>query len=154
MTFPSATGTIQDDLAVAWARARQAAASVKLRATSLRALSAAGPVGSSAILDFSTFLEDMKLQLIRSRDTAGIGPYAQAQINDNTINVATEFNAMMAQIDASIAWINTNFPKDGSGFLLAVQFVGSTGRTADRQFSTATLATFRTVLDSLIATID
>lgn len=155
MTFPSTTGTKQDSLAVAWARARDTAAGIKNQATNLRTASVNGNVGASAILSFATYLADAKLILVRSSSTGGIGAYAQSQINDGTIVVATEFNNMMTTLDSVIAWIIANFPKDGSGFLLAVQFAAdNSGRTTDRQFSTAALANFRTTLDTLIATID
>lgn len=155
MTFPSNTGTKQDDLAMAWARARTTAASIKSRATALRNAAQAGSIGSSAILDFATMLADAKLALQRSASTGGIAAYAQEQVNDNTINVATEFSTMMASLDSITSWITINFPKDGNGFLLAVQFAGDgTGRTTDRQFTAVQTAGLRTALDSLIATID
>ena len=155
MSFPSATGTVQDSLAQAWATARSTASSIKSRAQALSTQAAAGNIGSSAILDFATYLADARLVLVKASQTGGIAAYAQAQINDNTLNVAAEFTAMMDGIDGTIAWVVANFPKDGSGFLLARQFqAGGTGRTVDRQFTPAQTASLRTTLDALIATIN
>lgn len=155
MAFPSATGTVQDSLAQAWAVARATASTVKASAQTLNTRSAAGNVASSEILDFATYLADAKIALTKASQTGGIAAYAQAQINDSNVNIATEFTNMMNAIDGTIGWVVANFPKDGNGFLLARQFqAGSTGRTVDRQFTPAQTATLRTTLDTLIATIN
>ena len=155
MAFPSSTGTVQDSLAQAWATARSTASSIKSRAQGLSTQAAAGNIGSSAILDFATYLADARLVLVKASQTGGIAAYAQAQVNDNTLNVAAEFSAMMDTLDGVIAWVVANFPKDGNGFLLARTFqAGSTGRTVDRQFTPAQTASLRTTLDALIATIN
>ena len=155
MAFPSSTGTIQSDLSDAWTSARQASGQIKTRATSVRAACAAGNVGSSLILDFITFLFSNRTTLAASAATPGIAAYAQTAINNPALVVATEFNNMMAAIDACIAWVLANFPKDVNGFLLAVTFQGdSSGRVVDRQFTPTDTAGFRTVLDTLIASIN
>lgn len=155
MAFPSDTGTAQDSLSQAWTVARVTAGRIKNRAQTLSVQAAAGSISSSAILDFATGLADARFLLLKASQTGGIGAYAQAQMNDNTLSVATEFTTMMAALDDAIAWVVTNFPKDASGFLLARQFqAGNTGRTVDRQFTPAQTATFRTVLDALAATIN
>ena len=151
--FPSTVGTKPDTLANAWERARQIAGSIKTRAQSARDQSLAGPLGSSAILNFLVMLAESRVLLMRYAAVPGLAAYAQAQVNDPSLNVATEFNNLVAQMDACRDWVIANFPKDGLGYLLAVQF-NVEGRTVDRQFSTATLAGFRTQLDALIGTID
>jgi hypothetical protein len=155
MAFPSSTGTVQDSLAQAWATARNTASSIKGRAQALSTQAAAGSIGSSAILDFATYLADAKIALTKAAQTGGIAAYAQAQINDPNIDIAAEFTAMMGAIDTTTAWVVDNFPKDGSGFLLARSFqAGSTGRTVDRQFTPAQTATLRTALDALADAIN
>lgn len=152
MAFPSSTGT-KASLAAAWTSATDWASRVKSSCTSVRNSSSAGPIGASQIWFIDTLLFDARAAFQSISDIPGIAAYAQEQVNDPTLNVATEFASMVAQIDATRTWINTNFPKDGSGFLLD-RTRDSSARFVDRQFSTATLATFRTVLDELIATID
>jgi hypothetical protein len=56
--------------------------------------------------------------------------------------------------NATIAWVVTNFPKTATTNELRERTIGADGRTTSVMFAPATLATFRTVLDSLIATID
>jgi hypothetical protein len=152
MAFPSSVGRPYI-LANAWELARQVAGALKTRSVNLRTLSAAGPATSTDILSFQTYLADTKAQLQTLAAVPGLAAYAQAQVNDNTLDVAASFTAMTTQIDACGSWVVTNFPKDGNGFLLAQTFNGG-GRPSDRTFSTATLAGFRTQLDALIATID
>jgi len=155
MSFPSSTGTVQDNLAQAWHLARSVASALKQRANALRTAAAAGTVGSSAILDFATYLAEAKLMFNKAAALPGIAAYARAQIDDPTLDIVAEFQAMVAKLDDTTAWVTANFPKDGSGFLLARQFqAGNTGRTTDRQFSIAQTATLRLALDALIAAID
>lgn len=153
MAFPSTVGTKPDTLNDAWQGARGVAGLIKTQAQTLKTQSLAGNLSSSTILDFATVIADAKVRLNIYAAVPGLAAYAQAQVNDNTLDVASSFTSMVTQLDALRDWIITNFPKDGSLFLLAKQF-DANGRTTDRQFSTATLATFRTQLDALIATIN
>jgi hypothetical protein len=152
MAFPSSVGRPYI-LSNAWDGARQFAGQLKTAAQTLKAASVAGPVSASDVLRFQLQLADAKAQFAIYAAVPGLSAYAQNQVNDPSLNVADSFSAMTAQIDACRNWIVTNFPKDGNGFLLAQTF-DVNGRPSDRTFSTATLATFRTQLDALIATID
>ena len=153
--FPSSNGTKQDNLAFAWETARNVAGQIKGRSQSLRNSAEAGAIPTDMILDYVRFLGACKTTLQRAAFTQGIAAYAQEQIADNTINVATEFNNMMSALDAVGGWIFTNFPKDVDGWLLSRKFnPDNSGRTDDRLFSPAQTAGLRTVLDALIATID
>jgi hypothetical protein len=155
VAFPSSSGTRQQSLVQAFGTLRDVAASVKSRSASLNAACAAGNVGSGALLDYATYLADAKLSLQAASSVSGIAAFAQEQIGDATFDIVASFTAMMAQIDATTAWFIANFPKDGSGFLLAKTFAAANnGRTQDRQFTPAQTAGLRTVLDALIATID
>jgi hypothetical protein len=151
--FPSSTGTTQDDLETAWRIIRTAAADVKSRAQSLNTLSLAGSIGASLIINFLTVLADRRADLVRFSSVPGLAAYVQAQINNPALDIVAEFNTMATQIDATIAWVVANFPKDGGGFMLVATLM-TDGRIQDRTFSTAALANFRTGLQALIATID
>lgn len=154
MAFP-ATGTSRaDNLSDVWSRARDRGRQVRAAAVTLSA-SATGPNTSGwDVLQFSTFLADAKVDLLRYSQVGGIGAYAQAQINDATVNIATEFNSMMSAIDAVTAAIITNFPKDGSGRLLFLTFAAdNSGRYVSSTFTAAQMAPVKTSLDALVATI-
>jgi hypothetical protein len=152
MAFPSSVG-VPYILANAWDSARKFAGQLKISATNLRAASLAGPVTSSDILNFQVLMADIKAQLAVVAAVPGLAAYAQAQVNNPSLDVAAAFTAMSNAIDNTGSWVITNFPKDGSGFLLSQTFNGG-GRPTDRTFTTVTLAGFRTQLDALIATID
>ncbi len=155
MAFPSSGGTHQDDLLFLWRQARVVTRQIKDQASSLRATSAVGSLQANSILGFSAFLYSMRVQLQAAASAVGMNAFAQNQIGDATINIATEFTAMLTQIDSVIAWIIANFPKDGNGFLLAQTFnADNSGRTVDRPFTTIQMAGFRAVLDGLVASID
>ncbi len=152
MAFPSTAGTAPEALSVAWVRAMSIAGSIKLDTQAIRAQSLAGNVGASRILNHLTFLADQKVALQAIAALPGIGAYAQAQANDPGLNVATEFNAMIAAMDGVRDWVIANFPA-ASGYLQAQSFQAD-GRTTDRQFNTASLVNYRTQLDALIAAIN
>jgi len=153
--FPSSTGSRQLDLSIAWSSARAIAAQVKNQASSLRTSSAAGNVASGLILSVTNGLADAKAALNRSAACVGIAAYAQAQIADGTVDVAATFTAMLSAIDGVTSWVVTNFPKDGTGTLLATKFnADNSGHTQDQQFTSAQTAGLRTALDALIAAID
>jgi hypothetical protein len=58
---------------------------------------------------------------------------------------------MTNAITAVGTWVNTNFPKSAGGYIEKDTLTAS--GVSVRAFSTADLATFRTQLDALIATI-
>lgn len=152
MAFPSTVGTKPDTLDSAWTRARSLAGSLKQRAQNLNSLSLAGVVPAGLITQFCTLLADTRDQFAAIGAVPGLGAYAQEQVGDVGLNVATEFAAMTTAIDNTSAWIVANFPASG-GFLLASSFDGN-GRVVERTFDSASLAGFRTQLAALIATID
>lgn len=155
VAFPSSRGTRQENVDQAWLRARDLAASVKLRSVELSAAALAGSIPSSRILGYATFLADTKIRLQAVASVSGIAAYAQTQIADPTFDVALSFTDMVNAITAVQNWVVANFPKDGNGFLLAQTFnPDNSGRTQERAFTPAQTATLRTVLDSLTATIN
>ncbi len=129
------------------------AADVKAKAAQLRTQSAAGPVNSDAILKWFAGLASTRTTLVALAATPGLSAYAQNEVNDGTYNVVTEFNAMRDAIDAALAWVVSNFPKETTTnrWLDSHEIVSNV--LTPRSFSTASLATFRTVLSSLEATI-
>ena len=126
-------------------------ARVKVSADAVRTESLAGPMASGRILGLYTQFRADHADITSLTTTPGLGAYAQQQKNNAALDVVAEFNTMLAALTNVTNWIANNFPKDANGFLLA-QTLGAT-RPTDRTFTTAELATFRTQLDALIATI-
>jgi hypothetical protein len=128
------------------------ASAVKLLAQQISSECAAGNVPSTRILDSYIRFKQERAQLATSASTPGLTQFARDQKNNQTLDVVVEFNAMIAAMDGITAWIETNYPKDVGGFLLAKQF--SNGTIIDRMFTPAQTAGFQTQLNSLIATIN
>lgn len=154
MTFPSSSGSRSFGLSSALNSAQAMAAGVKAQGQALSALCAAGAVAASSILTFTTMLADAKVLFNKCAAVAGLEAYAQAQVGD--LDIASEFTAMLAAIDATTAWVVANFPKDSTNtFLMVTSFASdNTGRTQQRQFTPAQTAGLKTVVDALVATID
>lgn len=127
------------------------AMSVKEYATRYRTQMAAGDVLATVIVDLFIRLKSDKAAFVTAASTSGLGVYAQAQKNDQNLNIGNEFTAMNAAIDGVTTWIETNFPKDANGYLLRETW--SASGPVDRAFSSANTAGLRTVLATLIATI-
>jgi len=158
MPFPTlgGSGTVPDNLSTAWTQARTVAGYVKEHSKSLRDRSAVQNVGTSEILDYVNQLASWREQLaaIAAMGTP-MADYAKAQVANPAEDIVAEFNAMTAQIDATITNIVSTFPKDAQGRLLAKTWLGTnTGRTVDVQFTPADLASLRTQLNTLIATMN
>ena len=153
MAFPSAGGTKADDLETAWRVVRGTAYNIKQQATRLRDLSAASGLAGGEIVQFATTLADSKDDLARYTAVPGLVAYVRSQINDATIDIVAEYNTMLTQITATTAWIIANFPKDGGGNLLYQQ-LDANGRTTFTTFTPVATTGFRTVLTSLIGTIN
>lgn len=149
MGFPSTSTT---DLDTAWNIVRNRAAQLRQSSQALN-VQASQNTGADRIVGYLGSLADARDAISAAAATPGLAAYAQAQINNNTFDLVSAFNTMVAQIDATRAWIKTNFPKDGSGNLLYQQ-LDANGRIVTLQFTSAQLAGLQSVLVALVATID
>jgi hypothetical protein len=106
------------------------------------------------VLDFATFLADAKAALNKASQVGGIGAYAQAQINDATVNVATEFNSMMSAIDNDCRH-HRQLPQGRVGAPPVPHVHGGQQRAQHvlERFTAAQMAPVKTALDALVATI-
>lgn len=155
MAFPSNAGTRADDLSSAWQEARQIAGEIKFITMNMKAAAQGSAASGPMILDYANNLAGKKDRLAVIATVPGLAAYAQAQVNDATLNIATEFTGMANATVTLTNWMIANFPKDASGYLLAKQFnTDNSGRQIDRMFTAASLAGFVTALNALLATID
>lgn len=107
-------------------------------------------VAGPRITDLWSLLKGERAALVTAAGTPGLAQFARDQKNNQTLDVVTEFNNVIAAIDNVTAWIQANFPNTG-GFLLAQSFGASS--LTDREFTPAQLTGYVTQLDSLIALI-
>ena len=153
MAFPSSTGAHQQNLSQAWDRARADAASMRFNAVSVRDRGQAGTLLAYEVIQLAQTLADALDQFANSAALPGIAQYAQEQIGDQEIDIIAEFVAMRDAAIATRNWITTNFPQDGSGYLLFYKF-DVNGRILNRTLTTGQVAALIPVLDALIATVD
>lgn len=149
MPFPSSDTATTSDALLAL---RQGASQIKSQTTQIRAQSLTGTLSANLIVVYLGYLRAVRARMVALAATPSLAAYAQQQLGNASFDVAAAFTAMTAALDATTSWVATNLPKDGSGYLLAVQ-MDAQGVTTDRVFDSATLAGFRTQLDALLATI-
>lgn len=148
MAFPATSQA----LSRAYAQIKGRALDVRSQSAALRASAAAGPITGERVIGYSAFLNRARSELQSLSSTPGLAAYAREEENNPGLDIVAEYNAMVAQIDATIAWIVANLPQDVSGYKLVLQ-LDAQGLLVWRQFDTAATAGFRTALDALIATI-
>lgn len=151
MPFPSLNDV--PNLAQGWTVALSVATQLKAQCNALAAACQAGPVSAQQIVAFPAYLYSCQSQFNTVAGLTGIAAYAQEQIGNASVNIPSVFSAMQTAITSTIAWVLANFPKDGNGNLLYVQFNAS-GQLVFTNFTPAQLAGFVTVLQALSATID
>ena len=82
----------------------------------------------------------------------GLAAYAQQQVNNPSLDIVAEYNAMRSAMVAARDNLIGMFPKDGSGFLL-YQTLNADGSISRRIFTAAQVAPAVTLMDNVIATI-
>ena len=151
--FPSNIGSTPFSLADTFDRARSLAGQIKYATQDLSKASAAGPVSAVTIKQFAGGLAQQRQQMAALAATTGLPAYVQQQYP--TLDLVASYTAVIGQVDATIAWMLANFPKATSGELLTEKWNPvNDGTTIPDTFTVLQLATFKTVLDALVATID
>jgi hypothetical protein len=151
VAFPSSSGSA--DLDTAWSILRSQATRIKNEAANLRNLAAAGPLAAVLVVDLCQLLSSARTSILTASQTSGLEAYARTQINNPSLDLVAAYNAMSAQVTATIDWIRANFPKDDDDYLLVLS-IDVDGVKVWRTFTPEETAGLRTVLDSLVATID
>lgn len=153
MGFPAANGpAFPLTLDVAWAAARNAAAQIQAQCGTISGQIATGSVSSQSLLNSTGILASLNLQLTQYAAVPGLAAYAQAQVNNPSLDVAGAFNAMQTALVAVVTWVVTNFPKDSNGNLLYTTFNGS-GQVVWVSFTSAQLAGLSALVTTLSNTI-
>ena len=101
-------------------------------------------------------LDDFRGRLSQLQSYAaipGMAAYAQQQLNTPTYDVVTEFNNMIAALQAVIAWVVNNFPKEVDGFLKDTTTINADGSRTAATFTSAQTSGWVTQLNAFIATI-
>jgi hypothetical protein len=138
-------------LDVAWATARTLAANIQTLCASLQTQIASNVCSSQSIVNAYTYLYSINTQLATIAAVPGIVAYAQAQVNNPSLDIAGAFTAMQNAVLAVTNWIAANFPVS-NGYLQCLQISG--GNLVWITFNTAQLSGLASLLTALSATID
>jgi hypothetical protein len=133
-------------------RAKKLAVQLKLLTTNRSAEFASGAT-SAQVLSLLDNLRGLKAGLDEAKSIPGIALYAQAQEDDPAYDVATEFTAMLAAVDAVITEIVNTLPTSAAGFL-ELYTLNPDGSLTPRTFSGAVLSNLRALLDAVTASVD
>lgn len=150
------TTNTQDVPAPQFERALGVAAQMRREAVAYRDQAVAGSI---RLMDIETgllsTLRNVRTELVRAQATPGLVTYAKTQF-ETAYDIAAEFTGMMTEINTTLAWLESNFPKDAGGRLLSKTFVGDgSGRVQSEILTNPTaLTALAARLNALIATID
>ena len=145
MAFPATNFTLQQ----AWDLARGHAVRTKKVTEQIRTASAAGPIQRTEVLEHRRLLLEAVSAWNSVKSLAGLEQYAKDQVQDQTADIATEFNAMIAGANQLITWVEANFPTDGATEAALIRKVDGTVLT----FTSAQLSTYRTHCSSYEALV-
>lgn len=124
--------------------------SIRARSLQLRTQAAAGPVSFTVVRDYLSTLTG-SLAVMSDRvarfGAETLAAYAQAQEDTPAYDVAADYSAMVTAANAVVAHISTAIPTNSAHTV-------TNGAVVEPTFSTAQTATLRTLLDTLIGTID
>lgn len=147
MAFPT-----RDSLQKIWVQLSSRAKSLKTQCVDFNAASLAGPVSASAVEGLFTDMGEFRAYAASVVATPGLAAYVKAQYDNQGLDIAAEYTAMLGTIDAALNWIVTNMPKSGV-YVLLDQWAAD-GSISRRTFSTAALVNLRTTVQSVINVIE
>jgi len=105
----------------------------------------AGNITANDALGMAAAIREALTLFNASSAVPGVGAYAQAQYNDATYDVATEFSSMTTALQAVLTWLENNIPANSVS-------VTSASLTS-ASFTSAQTAPLLTLVNSAIATI-
>ena len=147
MTFRASNQTCADAYA---SIKRQAAATKQYMGAQATAMQAAS-VDAWVPLQVIQHLHDVIALMDGWTAVPGLSVYAQAQENDSSYNVVTEYQTMRTAMASALSTLTGMFPTSG-GFM-AYQILGADGTISVRTFTSAQLAPVVTQCNNVSATI-
>lgn len=136
-------------------QATSIADTIKKRAESLKQNLQAGDYRIINIVNVARSMDDLSDRLDALKTIPGIAAYAQDQISDPSLDLAAEFNAMQAAVNAFIEAVKTSLPRDAQSY---VQDYTVTGAINDivltyRELSPAQTAPLVPLLQAIVDSI-
>lgn len=148
MAFPATSPTLYEALK----KLRDSSGGLKAYAADQKAKLAASSISANSIIEMMVNFQKSIDGWDAVASTPGLADYAKAQYSSATLDIVAEYQAMRSAAVAVVTWVQSNFPKDASGYLLKDQFDASAG-LAVRSFTPAQTAGLQTALTSFIASV-
>lgn len=148
MAWPASTQSLDNAFTVSNNTANQ----LKSQTQSVRNNSVSNDTLRSNLISLQRNLDRGVDRWAIAKALPGIVDYVRDQFNDPTMDVATEFNAMVNAATDLRDWIHANMPTGAGGAVLE-RSVNVDGTYTDLVFTSAQLADFRTEADTFIAAI-
>ena len=102
------------------------ASQVKTASTALKAKMESGPTEAREIINYAAGLKKAYDAIQTSKTATGLNDYAKTELSDANLDYVAEVTAVQDAMANCYAWVATNMPKDGSGYLLIEKFVNGT----------------------------
>lgn len=128
---------------------QQKAKTVRDTAVTIKTQIDAGPVPSDVVINLMRHMRIAHDVMSAAKAMPGLNEYAKNEFNDPLLDYVAEVNTALSAMLACYTWVNTNFPKDASGYLLKDKIVN--GVIENRIFTQAQTAGLSTALATLIA---
>lgn len=153
MAYPASTKTLAQ-----WVADVDQKASLTLQlAQQQSSLSSAGNLDMDQVRRFYDWLVSANVFFTQAAAVSGIASYLTAQKQGQSADPVADFQAMQAQVQNTISWLQTNVPGGtfgGTTYKLGVLFPADfVTPSSPLKFTAAQTSTYRTALSALIATI-
>jgi len=135
----------------AYAIVKRAAVQLKINLQGFNTTMQAGNINYEFLQGVYMTLKRADDQFDNLKTTPGLAAYAADQENDQTYDVAAEFNAMQSAINAAINWLNSNIP---TSVTAKTPDTWDGGVIIANEFTPAQTAGLRTQLTNVINAIE
>lgn len=143
----------QQSPAAALALAKNRAGQVKGYCTILSG-QISSTVNRDVVTSAASTLKGYRDELDVLKTVQGLAQYARDQENDQAYDVAAEFNALVAAIDAVIAEIFLTYPTANPSGAVIERVLNADGSVTPLTFTSAQLASVKTLVDAVVVSID
>ena len=136
----------------AYSQARSAALNLRQYCQAKSTVIQASGMNGNDLLGIIETLKQASIDFAILKTTPGIAQYAKDQENDQTYDVATEFNALESLVNTAVTNLAASLPVDSNGYLLLLKLQGSAKDW--RVFTPAQLAGIKSDLDAIILAVN
>lgn len=150
MAFP--TKTNKQTLSEVFNEIQQTALFVKSSTQASLTTLSAGQIEGRNLVSLTAQLANHYRKMDVLSRTTGLAAYAASEYTSDGIDFVAEFQSMMTALAAVVAWVRSNVPTDGEGYLL-LETMDAQGVVRSRVYSVNQTAALRTLMQTLVDSI-